>query len=54
MTAIVLKQAPNTYTVHKNAIYWDKNTVCKFSGYSPLSNHKTTLKQQLKGENDAK
>ena len=54
MTTIVLKQAPNTYTVHKNAIYWNKNTVCKLSGYSPLSNYKTTFKQQLNCENDAK
>ena len=27
-----------------------QNTTCEFSGYSPLSSYKTTLKQQLNGE----
>ena len=45
----VYGQDPNIIKkVQKNAIYKDKNTVCIFSGYSPLSSYKTTLKQQLK------
>ena len=36
MTASVLKQDQDTQNVQKNAIYWDKNTICKFSG-NPLS-----------------
>ena len=31
-----------------------QNTTSEFSGYSPLLSYKTTLKQQLNGENDEK
>ena len=44
MTASVLKQDPNTKRFKPTLIYFD--TVCKFSGKSPLSSHKMTLKQQ--------
>ena len=30
-------------------LFWHGHTVCKFSGKSPLSSHKTTLKQQING-----
>ena len=36
--------------VQMNAyFFWHGHTVCKFSGKSPFSSHKTTLKQQLNG-----
>ena len=30
-------------------LFWHGHTICKFSGKSPSSSHKTTLKQQLNG-----
>ena len=45
MTASVLKQDPNT----KKFKLWHGHKICKFSGKSPSSSHKTTLKQQLNG-----
>ena len=33
MTASVLKQDPNTETVPKNAIYWDKTKPANVRGY---------------------
>jgi len=50
MTASVLKQDPNTKRFKQTLIYFNKDTVCKFSGKSPLSSHKTTLKQQINGQ----
>ena len=47
MTASVLKQDPNTKRFKRTLIYFDTDTVCKFSGKCPLSSHQTTLKQQI-------
>ena len=35
--------------VKTNVYFCHGHTVCKFSGKSPLSSHKTTLKQQING-----
>ena len=50
MTASVLKQDPNTKRFKQTLIYFNMDMVCKFSGKSPLSSHKTTLKQQINGQ----
>ena len=51
MTASVLKQDPNTKKVQINAYLFEHGqTVRKFSGKSPLSSHKTTLKGQVQGQ----
>ena len=38
---------PNTKRFKQTLIYFNTDTVCKFSGKSPLSSHITTLKQQI-------
>ena len=43
MTASILTQDPNTKRFKRMLIYFNTDTVCKFSGKSPLSSHKTTL-----------
>ena len=48
MTASVLKQDPNTKRFQRMLIYFNMDTqYASFSGKSPLSSHKTTLKQQI-------
>ena len=53
MTCIALTQNPEISTHKKRLkqmlIYFDTDTVCKFLRKSPLSSHKTTLKQQING-----
>ena len=49
MTASVLKQDPNTKRFKRTLIYFNTDTVCTFSGTSPLSSHKTTFKQRING-----
>ena len=50
MTASILKQDPNTKRLKwMRYLFWHGHTVCKFLGKSPLSSHKTTLKQQING-----
>ena len=46
MTASVLKQDPNTKRFKRTLIYFNPDTVCKISGKSPLSSHKTKLKDK--------
>ena len=43
------KLDPNTKRFKRMLIYWHGHTICKFSGKSPLSSYKMTLKQQLNG-----
>ena len=50
MTARVLKQNPNTERFKPMLIYFNTDTVCKFSGKSPLLSHKMTLKQQINSQ----
>ena len=50
MTASILKQNPNTKFFKQTFIYFNTDTLCKFSGKFPLSIHKTTLKQQINGQ----
>ena len=39
------------WKVQTNAcLFYHRHTVCKFSGKSPLSSHKMTLKQQINGQ----
>ena len=45
-----LSQDPNTKRFKRTLIYFNTDTVCKFSGKFPLSGHKTTLKQQINGQ----
>ena len=48
MTASVLKQRSKHKKVQTKAYLFEhRDTVCKFSGKSALSSHKTTLKQQI-------
>ena len=49
MTVSVLKQDPNTERFKRMLIYFNTDK-CKFSGQSPLSILKTTLKQQINGQ----
>ena len=49
-TASTPFEDPNTQKVQKNAIYQDKRNTCKILRSFPLSSYKTTLKQQLNGE----
>ena len=43
---VVMESDPNTWKVQKNAyLLWRRHTICNFSGKSPLSSYKTTLKQ---------
>ena len=45
-----LKSWIQTQKVQTNAyLFWHRHTVCKFSGKSTLSSHKTTYKQQING-----
>ena len=41
---------PNGIKGSKQRYLLGHNAACKFSGWSPLSSNKTTLKQQLNGE----
>ena len=48
------QQDPNTKRFKRTLIYFDTDTVCTFSGKSPLSSHKTSLKQQINGQKQRK
>ena len=50
MTASILKQDPNAQKGSQVRCLLGQNTTCEFSGQSPLSGYKMTLKQQLNGE----